>query len=238
MDNTNREQILDKIRKLHALANNAGTEAEAANAASKVADLCFKHNLEIGSIQLEDEEVSASEAIDEFEGNNKRYRYPLSKACEILFNVGCYQRRQGTIVKGKWMRGGAMVFYGLRANVESALVTYRYFVASVDSMFDGYVNEGNHAGGGNGNSFRHGCARRICDESEKQAEHSNAFISGNTECMAIVHIGDRLVKQHGEKLHLRKTSSNGSPINHDAYAAGYRAGGRVNLHGANNRMLT
>jgi Protein of unknown function (DUF2786) len=239
------EAILDKIRKLNALAENAGTEAEAANAASKIADLCLKHNIEIGSVQLSAEETSATEAREDVGAALQIHDAILAGAVNPLFQVDHYQtgtkyhitRDAGYVSRGSKFK--EIVFYGLKANVQSALVTYQYLRASVESLLEGHLREGERWDRSECRSFRIGCATRIRNEAQKLARVQQNLIDGSTECTAIVLIGNALITAHAKALGLRtqKRQFTGARSS-DAYGAGFAAGGRVDLHGArSNRLL-
>src|ERR1035441_7873849 len=109
--------IIEKIRKLQALADRAGTEGEAAAAASRVAELCRKHHLDIGTAILSKEETEASESKKGTMSQAWSAHWnTLNKACEMLFNVGAYR----TKLYRKFKKDGydysweyALVFFGL-----------------------------------------------------------------------------------------------------------------------------
>lgn len=237
--------IIEKIRKLQALADRAGTEAEAAAAAARVAQLCHQHNIELGSVAIAQEETSASERAHVHGGNLSAHLHWLRDATEKLFNVGAYKyvknvpirNKQGFVVDSK--RETHMVFYGLRANVESAVLSYQYLIASVESLLSGYLSEGHSLGADKGRSYRMGCAHRIAVEAEKQAGIVKRMLEGNTEHLAIVRVQNALLVQHAKDKKLRSAGSSvRGARSSSAYAAGYAAGGRVDLHGArSNRML-
>lgn len=237
------EAILDKIRKLQALAENAGTEAEAASAAAMVQRLCQQHNLEIGAAQLAVEEVSATEARhDHDSGRYQAHWSSCAAACADMFGVGVYRdtskkvTTQGGRVVGT-ERNIFMVFYGLRASVQSAQVTYQYLLSSVESMLAGWIRTGQTQGGlSERRSFRMGCARRILDEAKKLKAAQVAQLP-TAEVTALVRLENQLVKAHAASLRLRSSGGYHRASDGGAYSAGYAAGGRVDLHGANGRML-
>ena len=242
--------IIDKIRKLQALADNAGTEAEAANAAARVAELCQKHNLDIGVAQLQEEEKTATEARHEHRGNMQAHWASLAAACGDLFGVGYYRTKAATIERdmfGNISRAGngtTLVFYGLRASVQSALMTYQYLLASTESMLEGYIRTGGRPNQSGMRSFRLGCATRIRQEAAKATGASKARIAAapadvQQETAALVRLENSLMRAHAAKLHLRAGSSFSGVSDRGAYSAGYAAGGRVDLHGARtSRMLS
>lgn len=233
------EQITDKIRKLMALANRAGTEAEAALAAARVAELCRKHNLELGAVTLEREEKTASEGRKGGSGRWEAHRSWLGYACNHLFDVAHY--RQATVNRAaKIQNSWAIVFYGLKANVESATMTFSYLDASVEAMLTAAYKRGEVEGTRAAcRAFRMGCASRINEKAREHARLQKTSIEGSTECQAIVLVGNQLIEAHAAKLHLgSKGPAPAPPADASAWAAGRRAGERVDIHGArNSRML-
>lgn len=237
--------IIEKIQKIQALADNAGTEFEAALAAERVAELCRRHNLDIGVARLEREETEASEAVHGMNSTRWAAHWSaLSVSCEKLFGVGVYKKSgyrvrknlDGVIVGQE--KQIATVFYGLKASVASATVTYEYLLASVEAMLEGWINAGNLTDSTDRRSFRLGCSRRIFDEAVKVHNASvNLLQSGDS--LALVRLENALVQSHSRKMRLRKGSGYAGAANRDAYGAGYRAGGQVDLHGArSSRMLS
>ncbi len=246
--NPTNESIISKIQKLQALADRAGTEAEAASAAQMVADLCQKHNLDIGVVTLTKEETEASEAQNNHTGNMQAHWNSLGWACSELFGVGWYRAKIYTPIKVNGMvtqtkDGTKVVFYGLKASVQAALLTYQYLLASTEAMLEGYIRTGGRPGVSGMRSFRIGCTYRIHEEAEKlrnasRARLQSAPIEVQTETTALIRLENGLMKAHAKKLGLHSGSGFSRPSDHGAYQAGYAAGGRVDLHGARtSRMI-
>lgn len=235
------QALLDKIAKLKALADRAGTEAEAASAAAKVAELCERHNIDIGSVRLGVEETEATDGVEGEVGPKKPHTVYLANAVKMLFGVGSYvsYRFEPKVNRGGAVTGSQRItvrhFYGLKANVSGALLTYRYLVASVESLLTGWAREGNSLARGNGRAFRCGCASRILNIVKGQ-QAARPALSG--ESLAIVHLGNVLIQKHAKLLGLEITSGRNTKHNVDAFGAGWTAGARVDIHGARtNRML-
>lgn len=237
--------ILEKIRKIHALAERAGTEAEAANAAQRVADLCRQHNLDIGVATLQEEETKATEAIHAHKGGKWQAHWSyLALACDKLFDVAHYRGTEGRAIKNAAgvVTGREVVtvlhFYGLRANVASAVVTYEYLLASVEAMLESHLIDSDLSGASDYRSFRIGCADRIDDEAAI-VKQTVALIAPSEESTAVVRLGNQLIHAHHKALGLRSSGSRAAGAgSRDAYSAGYAAGGRVDIHGARtSRML-
>lgn len=237
--------ILEKIRKIHALAERAGTEAEAANAAQRVADLCRQHNLDIGVATLQEEETKATEALHEHKGGKWQAHWTyLSNACDKLFDVASYRGKEGRAIKNAqgFVTGreeiSVLHFYGLKANVAAAVVTYEYLLASVESLLEGHLADNDLSGVSEYRSFRLGCSERIYNEACKTSKQIAAHVAPSEESTALVRLGNQLIHTHRKALHLRSGGRSHGASSHSAYSAGYAAGGRVDIHGARtSRML-
>lgn len=238
------ESIISKIKKLQALANNAGTEAEAALAAQRVAELCMEHNLDIGVATLAEEEKTATEGQHAHLGTWQIHYSVLSAAVAEVFHVGHYKKpcgivqkdRNGVVVGSK--AGAALVYFGLKANVASATETYEYLLASVEALLESHIRTGGRLSGRSDfRAFRYGCAKRISEEADKIKAVSRQLHAASTECNALVRLEDQLIQQHRATLRLKTGHATGVRQG-DAFSAGYAAGSRVNFHGArSSRMI-
>ena len=230
------EGILDKLRKLHALSKAAGTEAEAANAAARLQELLLKHNLEIGALELGQEE-GTEQAADR--SCFRHDHHMLARCCDVLFQVRSFQSR----FKGK--RRGRMIFVGLRANVEVACLTYAYLVESVEALLDGWKRlpkEGclfPDRSTADYNAFRVGAASRIFD----MALAHMRIIKERGTGAELIHLGNSVAQRMFEAHNVvnRVVNRDHGDVDKkrlDALQAGYEQGGRVDIHGArSNKML-
>jgi hypothetical protein len=167
----------------------------------------------------------------------------LSGAVQKMFDVGTFRRNVGTVSHDHNGRVIAVkakinyVYFGLSANVQAALMTYNYLLASVESMLAGYCRETGRGGRETMRSFRIGCACRIYEEAKTLAAGRAQQIEASPDGMALVRLQNQLVRAHSAKLGLRSKSTRVRSADSSAYSAGYSAGGRVDIHGANGRML-
>lgn len=236
------EALLEKLGKLEALKERATTEAEAAAVAGKIAEICERHNIDIGSVRIAAEETDATEEVERGVGRMTIHHVYLANAVGKLMNVGHYNRegRESKVNKAGRVTGDRVchdrVFFGLKANVAGAVVTYRYFLASVEALLSGWVRGGNALGRTGGKEFRAGCAGRILERVKEQVGVREKLLAGSEEHLALVRVGSGLVKRHSDTLGLRM--KNGPSVRRsDAFSAGWVEGGRVDLQGANGRML-
>jgi hypothetical protein len=222
--------IARKIRALQALADRAGTEAEAALAADRVAELLRKHNLEIGSVQLEAEEKTATEGVSyHMPGKVQAHWTNLALACCSMFGVGKYRRNVGGRVE--------RVFYGLKANVAAATMTYDYLVASVEALLDGAKKTHGLYGASEFRSYKIGASQRIYDEARK-LKAGRELHDVSPESMALTKLENSLIAAHKKAAGLKTLKPAAGAAHRSLYDLGYAAGGRVDIHGARrSRMI-
>ena len=218
--------VIDKIRKLHALAERATTEHEAALAASRAQELLTKHNLELGSVLLK-EDPGVNQVVGRKWRRIPAYCFILGRACDNLFDVLHF------------FRGGAFCFIGIKANVETACITYEYLLESVEALARGAKATGSIYGPDEFLAFRVGAATRI---GEIAREHKAQSLAVNPVYGELVHVGNAIAqKLIGEIKFTRKSRGGGGwgfSSFGGAFNKGYAEGSRVDLHGARtNRML-
>lgn len=169
------EQILDRIRKLLALAS-SDNEHEAALAASRAQALLEKHNMEQADIG----EVGEPEPIEErvvFEAKGyATWRGRLAANVSTHFGCSC------------WRQGGRQVFVGRRTDIDAAQVLYLRLIVIVDELTrrDAFGNGRAYV-----NAFRHGVVTTIGNEMEAQRERTRAEMQGHVSETALVIVNTR-----------------------------------------------
>ncbi len=224
--------IIEKIRKLHALAERAGTEHEAAVAAARVAELCLKHQLELGAVLIEERETEASTSYFTHKGTWRSFRNDLCAAVCILLDVAHYHSQSG--IHERWCYIDLqwhVVFYGLKANVEAAVPTYKYLLETVARMTREAVSRGavdtDHA---SKRSFQLGCAYRIKQEARELAAQAARANRSSQEAQMVIRVGKELKERHAKEMRLRNfRRSHGDMTDEAAFQVGYDAAGDVNL---------
>src|SRR4029453_15061877 len=125
------DPVIDRIRKLLALAGSPN-EAEAALASQRAQELLAKHNLEIGVVDRagtrDIEEMETELSVDN--GVSWNYVWDVKAACDEMFDVRSSWRRDWAGRGIRWK----IVFVGLGANVEAAMLTFSYLCASIDTL--------------------------------------------------------------------------------------------------------
>ena len=105
------EKVLDKVKKLLALAGNNPSEAEAQAAALRAQELIAKYNLTIAD---DEEKLEMSESSFET-GVDKSWKYSLAAVVEKNFRVKSY-----------WIGKRKVVFYGYKQDTEVAREVFQY----------------------------------------------------------------------------------------------------------------
>lgn len=228
--------IIEKIRKLQALAERAGTEAEAANAAARVRELLEKHNLDMGAIQLEAEPGTERHVL--VNGIRRGHLNVLARACCSLFDVEMFW------TKLPKHRGWHAAFIGLGANVEAACITFDWLLESVEALLDGWKRNKPILEGflfaskpvrrTDYDAFRNGASVRIHEMAQDQKQMAGVSLE-------LVHIGNAVAKRMLDGMQFGGKYDPTIKPKKDAQSAfrdGYREGARVDLHGAReSRML-
>jgi hypothetical protein len=225
------EVIVQKIRKLHALAESPGNEAEAALAASRVQALLAKHNLDLGEVVLK-EDPGATLEVGKAWLRIPGHAVEIARACTSMFDVLFY-------FHGGRRIGRRFVFVGLKANVEAAAVTHEYLMESVAALARGAKAQGLVYGVDELMAFRLGAATRIHQLAREQKSQT---LATNPEYGQLVHIGNEVAHNMYAAIKFRGRGRGGSggwlSLGSRAYSYGYDQGKRVDLAGARtNRML-
>jgi Protein of unknown function (DUF2786) len=124
--------VIDRIKKLLALHGRETTnEHEAALAAAKAEELLRKYNLDIGVAEDPDRQRAEKRISDSLGIRVSPYKYTLASAMDCQFDVEHY-------ISSHWMDRGyekCLVFLGLPANVEAAVITHSYLCATVEALY-------------------------------------------------------------------------------------------------------
>ncbi len=247
---SNANKILDRIQKLLRLANNAGSEAEAALAATRARAMMAEHEIHEAQVSLETPaEPRVVEPIErrfEVTKTKKKVAWHMRLANGVARSYGA---------RTYWM-GGRIQMFGRLSAVQAANYTLHFLIREVERITD--KEAPTSLGKSYRNAFRLGCASRIEERlgqltrdaaKAPQAPPSPEF-SGegwdaedvaaaveaspvNPMALAIVETDkkevedayDNFSKSFGRAPHVGNISSGGG------YHAGKAAGNRANLGG-------
>jgi hypothetical protein len=164
------DKILDRVRKLLRLADNAGSEAEAATAAARAAALMAEHAITEAQAALDAGDDAAPEPI-QYEAlldpdadrrmSAKRVAWRCTLAHAVAYSVGVRS----------YYSSGHVVGLGRETAVQTWRYTTSYLAAEVERLADAaYVGKSDYVSARSWkNAFRLGCAERIGQRLRDQA---------------------------------------------------------------------
>lgn len=224
-----REKVIEKVKKLFALANSSN-EHEAALAASKAMEFLAEHNL-----AMSDVEIKAKESADIL-------TIPCAKTM-ALWNLQILNavKRAFNCEAFTYGRAGKVTFVGIGQDVEVASYTYIYLFATVTRIADEYVLRISEADRAVGRieirkqqrrdqkfSFQMGCAAAIREKLEATTK------TVQVTSFALVPIKDALIaKTIKTQFNVSTTSvKSNRRRDHDGYIDGLAAGAAISINPA------
>lgn len=108
------DKVLEKVRKLFALAGNNPSEEEAKSAALKAQKLMAEYNLTISDVDNEDEKLEMTDAGFNT-GIDNNWKFSLARVIANNFRCEVY-----------WVGKRRVVFYGYKADCEIAKDTFEF----------------------------------------------------------------------------------------------------------------
>jgi hypothetical protein len=240
--NDNQEKILDKVKKLLALAGNNPNENEAQQAANRAHALLAEYNLSLSDVEshskFEDKFITDSDLMTE----SLPWRRPLAAMVAKMYfcsYVFAFQKKPTPDRACGYIRYDKHYFIGARHNVEVAKHMFSYLNDTIERL----ANEGSMGYPMRERTpfrtaFKAACAGRVCtriqqriDESKKGPTVTN---SGGTNLPALANLYDQVSKKLDKYLDQqfpghRTSKSRGRPSHTEGTIAGRRAGDSIGL---------
>jgi len=242
------EQIIDRVRKLLALAQSDNVH-EAANAAAQAQKLMSKHAIEEAALTVEDDEDDDEPITNDvlaFTKGSRIATWKLYLASNITEANGC----------SYYYRNGLSKFDKSRISIvgrASDATKCRYLFAYITKEIDRLTKQESKARGGAGrtwcNSFRLGAqaevGKRIREATEQAGDEMRELAAaqdrvqgtGSTALVRINSAIEKIEKRKTEahvwmhdKLNLGKGNARPSAFDGAGYAAGKRAGASININ--------
>jgi hypothetical protein len=222
------QDIIEKIRKLLALSESPN-EHEAALAAARAQELLQRHNLTLGIVEHAGEQKAEQFATDFLGTRIRPHVWILASACDTMFDTGSFYR-SSRVHNSSWHRQCAkqIVFIGLTANIEAAVVTFSYLRAAVDALARQRAEDGLLFGASESRDYKLGAADRIAEEI---ARHKRRLTDADPTAAALVKVGCDVARRAMEDLKLISGGGfNVQPVSgdHAAYGLGHADGEKVN----------
>jgi hypothetical protein len=222
------DALLEKIRKLHAMAEDSGvTEAEALAFASKVQALLAEHGLSMADMP----EAERDDPVEHQEFPmmySDPWRMSLFRAIEKLYF--CYSFRSEFSVKGKFRTGRMVV--GRPHNVASCRDMYDYLEKTTLRLAREYASENSGESNDSPRSlrlgFERGCGERLAvrirEMFQEQTKPMSSPSVNSSNLPALYRTELQLCEDHAkEKFSLKFTKRAGSSFNHHSIAGAHAA---------------
>lgn len=243
------DRILDRIKKLLALAGNNPSKEEALAAMAKAQAMMLEHKIELADIPDDDPEKHEEPILEEVDiGGNTRtvtWRRSLHMViCEAHFcKAVCLPGTTRKQVVGK------------RSHIQLVTYLYNYLVREIDRLFVEYCRRGGFLRRPDQRSFAFGViaelGQRFRDERARMTTPAAGATSSYNQqsmtaerCQALIVVEDKAVAQAFKRHfpHTRKGSSS-TIRNSEAYHAGRQAGKSITIRpgvgsGAGQRQLS
>lgn len=234
----NKEKLLNKLRKLNALANDpTGNVNEAAAAAAQMTELMHKHGLESSDFLRQ-----SSASWDFLRGNGKR---PVQKWQLVLLT--CIAKDAGVVVVGFHGRSiGIPVVIGEEGQVAACMYCYHYITREIDRLQKQLLGERKWSR--HYTSFCTGAVDTITGRMAVARQQRRARYEATNNTRALVWVDTPVPDEQvqsvigelfGDSVQFSSNATNASmPSRHD-YAAhlGRQAGYSVKIDNENDRAL-
>lgn len=164
MDN-NREKIVERIKKLLAVAEDKGaTEHEAASAALAAQRLIAQYDVEQWEIHAVTEEP-----IEEVYANHapRRWRWRLADVIAPAFRCKYHETTRKAFHKTRWSNDHLITFYGYKTDATAAAMTFNTLYKIGNRLANRYSRGADY---GTYNAYVLGFVAGIASELEKQTE--------------------------------------------------------------------
>jgi hypothetical protein len=230
-------QIIDRIRKLLALSESSN-ESEAALAAARAQELLQKHNLNMGIIEDTSQQTAEQMATDWLGTRLQPHIRVLARACNEMFDTCCFY--SGEYVDSnswRWHYKRRVVFIGLRANTEAAVVTHSYLCAAVNALSRQRAKERAIHGNSGARDYKLGAAQRI---SHGIHAHKLKATATDPGAAALVRVGRDIAQRALDEMKLGNGRGYAVAVSDaDAFNLGLADGAKVNPYAARSgRMLS
>ena len=209
-NNESKKELLEKIKKLFALANNNTSKHEAELAAQKAHTLLLKHNLSMSEVSNSTPEWT-EEKIEASSGTNV-LTSGISHILREHYLVDVYYVRHGG-------RRFSTIIFGSPSNVEVAKYVHTFLKSAIHALWLSYKRE-NNASMRAKNSFILGVIKGLHDKLQESAKKFE-------QQYGIIPVNAAMVESRKNKN--LKHSNTAVNRDEDASAAGYHAGKNLNI---------
>ncbi len=220
--------VVEKIRKLLALADGNQNEHEREVAMQLAMDLLAKHNMTLSHLES-DMSLSSTTEVDGDFRLDPWIRVVIRAACRLYYTEVYISERYDYL---RWRKTNVPVFVGTAENIAVTMEVATWLMNSIRRESNrAYRDEYERR------SFRMGAADRIFERAIEMMEAEKKAPAGSTatSLMVVRNQLERANQEHLSTLHLHKFKGRTSYVEGDAYAHGEAYGERVRLESKRNK---
>jgi hypothetical protein len=222
MSGTSESIVVEKIKKLLALAKDNQNEHERKAAMRFVMDLLSRHNLKLAQIEDFKAGVKTQEVKGEFK-LDPWIREVLQAACRLYY-TDFYIASQWSPYTGR--KENTPIFVGTQENITVTMTMATWLLESIRKQSNrAYKDEFERR------SFRLGASQKVHERAIEmvKAEKTPAAPSTGTALMVVRNELERANQEHLSRLKLKQFKSRGIYLDRNAFASGEAYGERVKL---------
>lgn len=247
MTNHSIEKIIDRVRKLLALSEGAGSEHEAAVAAARATSLIVQYQLDEAALRVDAPELppepieqSARLEPDQPEIGRKRVAWREAIALAVARDLGVKMYWWNYKVNGRKYRD--VRGYGRESAIQAWRYTCQYLWRTVDELAEAEDVPYLQSARSFRNAYRVGCAQRIAErlyalrKERERAPAPTPDADGDRRTQALVLVQrDQQEVEQGYAAYSKDWKGTapviGTTSNYSGYERGRQAGDRVSLGG-------
>jgi len=217
-----KEKIIDRIRKLLALADTArnANEHEAAQAAAKVSALLFEHNLSQAEIEVKEE---ADTTVDR-EDIEIRSSATMVKWRQVLLH-GIAKTHFCQAIRITRHQPPKTVLYGSPSNIEVVKYLYDYLVGEIERFYESYRRDVGHRRG-----KANYCLGMVTTVRTRLKEEFDRMTVQTDQTRALVVTSQGLVDQRRKQDYPQIAFTKSRTAKNSAYYDGKHDGSHVSWH--------
>lgn len=222
------DKIINRIKKMLALANDAGaTEGERDNAMRMAYNLLAKHNLTMATVEGHTNEEKREQNASQFYG--RPWALTVAQAVAKLFFCEYFYMRSGT------RNHVYHYFVGKESNSVTALEMAKYLVDSIKKEANRRMREAGEGGAAYRRSFASGAANKVWQRVNELKAEATQPTAGTGTSLVLASLYDtereanrKFLAESGVQLRTSKGRGKSS-VDLDAYHNGQRFGGTLSL---------
>lgn len=224
------DNIVSRVQKLLALANNNSNVNEAAVAAAQAQRLIEQHNLDMAQLAADNGKDSIS---DEEIANDYTPLYEGKRAITWKGTLADVLARANNC--RVFLQGGNIRIVGKTTGVELTRFLFNYVSAEVERLCETAIKSDREDTGKAGaktwaNNFKLGAVTAVRDNLKIAQAETRAKYEGTQAMVLINNEAQAVEKWLGDNMKLRNKAAHPVAGDHDARAAGYRAGKTIDLN--------